>query len=199
VLSDAGGGDREATQAAARASRKVALALSFLQRHSGLPIKEVAQRTGLSPSYVSRILSGDRLPTWSAVQALAEIFEGDAADLRLLWEAAQGLARSPRPSLQEAIDRLSGALRGMYLAAGCPPYDRVSKTSAGAVEPAVIEGVLTGRIVPCWETTSTLLTALNARPSDVRGLWEDANYAFLVCLRLSPNDSIPPDLSGPTA
>ncbi|MFB9388240.1 helix-turn-helix domain-containing protein [Streptomyces coeruleoprunus] len=192
LLADAQAGLGEKETQAARASQKIALALSFLHRHSGLHIKQVADRTGLSASYVSRILSGERMPTWTAVRLLAETYDAEPTDLRLLWEASHGLARTARPPLEDAVARLAGALRGMYLAAGCPTYEQVAEASAGVLEAGIVEGALTGRIVPCWETTSSLLTALNAQPGDLRGVWEDTNYSFLVCLMMSPHDAPPP-------
>ncbi|MFE9558417.1 helix-turn-helix domain-containing protein [Streptomyces sp. NPDC006692] len=182
----------EASLAQARGTHSLASALSFLLRHSGLPIKEVAGRTGLSPSYVSRIIAGERVPTWEAVQDLARTLGGDPADLSALWEGAQGLPRPARPPLDEAVERLGAALRGAYLAAGCPGYERVSQLTEGVVDAAVVEGALLGRVVPCWETTSALLTALHARPGDLRGLWDDTNYAFLVCLQMPLHDGPPP-------
>ncbi|MFK8909428.1 helix-turn-helix domain-containing protein [Streptomyces sp. YS-3] len=189
----------EAALARARASSSLSCALSFLLRRSGLSMQEAAQGTGLSRSYVSKIVSGDRVPTWPAAQALAEAVGANAGDMRPLWEAAQGLARAPRPSLDEAVARLGSALRGMYLAAGCPPYEQVSRLSGEVVPPAVVEGALRGEVVPCWETTSALLTALNAQPQDLRGIWDDANYAFLLCLQMPLHDGAPPQSGGECA
>ncbi|WP_406346906.1 helix-turn-helix domain-containing protein [Streptomyces sp. NBC_00648] len=173
-------------------TRSLAGALSFLLRHSGLAIKEAADRSRLSPSYVSRILAGERVPAWSSVQVLVRVLGGDPLDLYALWEAAQGLARAPRAPLDEAVERLGAALRGAYLAAGCPSYERVSALTDGVVDASIAGGALLGRVVPCWETTSALLTALQARPGDVRGLWDDANYAFLVCLQTPLDDGPTP-------
>ncbi|MDT9682825.1 helix-turn-helix domain-containing protein [Streptomyces sp. TRM76323] len=193
LLAHTGAPAPDAAQVARRASRKVASALSFLHRHSALSVEDVAERTGLSPSYVSGVLSGERLPPWTAVRLLAEVFGADPADLRPLWEAGRGLARPTGPPLREAVARLSGALRGTYLAAGCPPYERVARASAGLLRADTVENALTGRTVPCWETTSALLTALHAPPGDLRGLWEDVDHAFLVCLAAPPHDGPLPD------
>ncbi|MFI1177884.1 helix-turn-helix domain-containing protein [Streptomyces melanogenes] len=184
-------GVHEVALAQAR-TRSLAGALSFLLRHSGLAIKEAAEDSGLSPSYVSRIVAGERVPAWSSVEVLVRVLGGDPLDLYALWEAAQGLARAPRPALAEAVERLGAALRGAYLAAGCPSYERVSALTDGVVDASIVEGALLGHVVPCWETTSALLTALQARPGDVRGLWDDTNYAFLVCLQTPLQDGPTP-------
>ncbi|MEU6053140.1 helix-turn-helix transcriptional regulator [Streptomyces xanthochromogenes] len=176
-----------------RAARSLASALSFLLRHAALSVKELAERTDLSPSYVSRILAGDRVPTWSTLVQLVRALGGNAADLRAMWEGAQGLARPPRPGREEAVERFGAALRGAYLAIGCPPFERVSEVTDGVVGPDIVEGALLGKVVPCWETTSALLRALQAQPCDVRGLWDDVNYSFLVCLQApepAPSESL---------
>lgn len=121
-------------------TRSLAGALSFLLRHSGLAIKEAADRSRLSPSYVSRILAGERVPAWSSVQVLVRVLGGDPLDLYALWEAAQGLARAPRAPLDEAVERLGAALRGAYLAAGCPSYERVSALTDGVVDASIAGG-----------------------------------------------------------
>ncbi|WP_180356985.1 helix-turn-helix domain-containing protein [Streptomyces sp. TLI_146] len=178
----------EVASAKARGTRSLTGALTFLLRHSGLTIKEAAGRSELSASYVSRIMAGERVPTWPAVQALVQVLGGVPLDLYALWEAAQGVTRPSRPPLDEAVENLGAALRGAYLAAGCPPYEHVSALTDGVVDASIVEGALLGRVVPCWETTSALLSALQAPPGDVRGLWDDANYAFLVCLQMPLQD-----------
>jgi transcriptional regulator with XRE-family HTH domain len=166
----------------ARAARMLSAVLSLLVRYSALSLKEVAERTGMSPSYLSRIVAGERVPAWSAVLALTAELGADPKDLRAMWEAAQGWAKPPRPGLQDAVANLAAALRGTYLAAGCPSYEHLAEATSGVAECSLIQDVLLGKAVPCWEITSALLTALHARPSDFRGLWDDANYAFLLCL-----------------
>ncbi|WP_189827972.1 helix-turn-helix domain-containing protein [Streptomyces finlayi] len=181
----------------ARAARMLSGVLSLLVRYSALSLKEVADRTGMSPSYLSRIVAGERVPAWSAVLALTAELGADPQDLRAMWEAAQGWAKPPRPGLETAVSNLAAALRGTYLAAGCPPYERVAEATAGVVPGAAVQDVLLGKAVPCWEITSALLTALHAHPGDFRGLWDDANYAFLLCV-VPPADpgtfDLPPPL-----
>ncbi|MFI9201544.1 helix-turn-helix domain-containing protein [Streptomyces sp. NPDC053048] len=161
------------------AARKLAAALAHLHALSGLTIRDVALANGLSPSYVSRILAGERMPAWPVVHTLAEAFGGDPADLRVLWEAAHGLGPAPRDSISAAADRLRAALRGLYLAAGRPGHAHIRNASSGRLTHHVIQDLLEGEGVPDWASTSLLVTALDGRPADIRPLWEAFHYGFL--------------------
>ncbi|MFE1797700.1 helix-turn-helix domain-containing protein [Streptomyces sp. NPDC059517] len=174
--------DRLLAQSAERASVKLASALSYLHRASDLTIKEVAEQTTLSPSYVSRILSGERTPTWPVVRTLAELFGGDPAELAVLFENVHGLGPRARHAIPDAVARLRAALRGLHLAAGRPPFGTVRKASRGALSTQAISEILEGEMVPGWEETSAVVTALGGWPADVRPLWEAIHYAFLFCL-----------------
>ncbi|MFD3580811.1 helix-turn-helix domain-containing protein [Streptomyces sp. NPDC058644] len=183
---------RVLSPAAERAAKKVAAALSHLHRRSGLTIREVAEQTSLSPSYISRILSGERTPTWPVVCDLAELCGGDAAELSLLWESAHGMSAPARPAIGDAVARLRAALRGLYLAAGGPEVTQLRSASRGVLTAQSITDMLEGELVPGWEATSALVTALGGWPADIRPLWEAVHYAFLVCL-----DPVPVQAAGP--
>ncbi|MFI7337221.1 helix-turn-helix domain-containing protein [Streptomyces sp. NPDC050085] len=176
------------TESTARAGSKLAAALSFLHRESGLTIKEAAAQIGggLSAPYVSRILSGERLPTWEVTQELVTACGGDPREVSLLWEHAQGMAPPVRHPLNDAVDRLHAALRGLHLAAARPSSDHIADASDGLLAPADVTAVLSGRMVPTWTMTGALVKALGGWPADVRPLWEAVEYGFLV--RLDPGD-----------
>uniref|UniRef100_A0AAU1UML0 Helix-turn-helix transcriptional regulator n=1 Tax=Streptomyces sp. NBC_00119 TaxID=2975659 RepID=A0AAU1UML0_9ACTN len=184
------------SQTAARASAKLAAALSHLHETSGLTIREVAERTGVSPSYVSRILSGERTPTWQVVGELAELCGGDPMELSVLWESMHGLTAPPRPAIPGAVARLQAALRGLYLAAGRPDIEQLRRASHGVLTAQSIQHMLGGELVPAWPATSALVTALGGWPADVRPLWEAVHYAFLVCLDPVPDQAIAPSAPG---
>ncbi|MEU1690024.1 helix-turn-helix transcriptional regulator [Streptomyces hirsutus] len=169
---------REGREAVGRASRQLAAALSQLHQDSGLMIREVAASTELSPSYVSRILSVDRTPSWPVVRQLVETFGGDPLELRVLWEIAQGVPPAPQDFI-DAATRLNGVLRGLYLAAGCPSVKTVCEQSNGALDEAAVEEVLKGTEVPTWEDTGRFVTAVSGHPADIRPQWEAA-YSLLL-------------------
>ncbi|MBL1120481.1 helix-turn-helix domain-containing protein [Streptomyces sp. 110] len=184
------------SQASERASAKLASALLYLHQASGLTIKCVAQHTSLSPSHVSRLLSGERTPTWSVLCTLVRLCGGDPADLRVLFENAHGLVPLTRHAVPDAAERLLAALQGLYLAAGRPEYGRVRHASHGVLTTQDIRDILEGQMVPTWEATSALVSALDAWPADIRPLWEAVHYAFLVCLDPVPHESAVPRPDG---
>ncbi|RSO06912.1 XRE family transcriptional regulator [Streptomyces sp. WAC 06783] len=157
--------------------RALAAALSYLQRESKVAIGEAAGQADLSPSYVSRILSGERTPAWPVVHMLATIFNGSAAELRLLWESAQGFGHATRQSLPAAAQRLHEALRGLHLAAARPALADLCATTP--LEPALVRDTLSGDHIPDWPTLACLVTQLGAQPAAVKALWEDVHYAVL--------------------
>jgi transcriptional regulator with XRE-family HTH domain len=183
---------QEAGQPGERPSGKLAAALSHLHRSSGLTIRDVADTMGLSPSYVSRILSGERVPSWPVVVILADLFDGDPDELAVLWENAQGLTPPARRPLPDAAARLNSALRGLYLAAACPSPARIHEASGGALSVPTVKDILAGRLVPDWKTTVAFVRAVGGTPADIRPLWEAVHYAFLVFLDPLPDGAAPP-------
>jgi transcriptional regulator with XRE-family HTH domain len=162
--------------------------MATLQQRSGIPIQALAQQADLSPSYVSRVLTGDRVPAWPVLHMLASILGGRPAELRLLWEQAQGVTRPPRQAVAEAAARVTAALRGLYLAAGEPDLGALCGVRSGLMAEEA-QAVLRGDTVPDWETVSTLSALLGGHPADLRPWWEDLHYA---CLASALPGVIPP-------
>ncbi|MGW7521122.1 helix-turn-helix domain-containing protein [Streptomyces sp. NPDC054796] len=171
---------REGTASpAAQAGGTLAAALSCLQRRSGVTLQDAARQADVSASYISRVLSGERVPSWPVVHMLATIFGGEAEEMRTLWESAHGVTRPVRKGVPAAAGRLHAALRGLYLAAQCPGEECVSE-AAGALSPETVADVLAGELVPRWPEMALLVRALGGCPADIRPLWEEVHYAFLV-------------------
>ncbi|ELP66217.1 helix-turn-helix domain-containing protein [Streptomyces sp. WI04-05B] len=191
------GDGQEIRQPSERSSGKLGAALSHLHRCSRLTMREVAEQTGLSPSYVSRILSGDRVPAWPVVQALTDLFGGDPDELTVLWENAQGITPAARQPIPDAMARLKTALRGLYLAAASPPHARIHKASGGVLSVAVVKDILSGQLVPDWKTTVAFVRAIGGTPADIRPLWEGVHYAFLVYMDPPTDEDAGPPSPGP--
>ncbi|MGW6739175.1 helix-turn-helix domain-containing protein [Streptomyces sp. NPDC055025] len=177
-------GDPE--QPAVRASQRLASALSYLHRASGLTIREVAERTGLSASYVSRILSGERMPSWSVTASLARVFDGEADHLSALWASTHEVTHPTRHPFPRQLARLQDALRGQYLAAARPDPSHLCRIRPGVLTPEIVEDLLSGEEVPDWDTTGAFVSALGGWPADIRPLWEETHYAFLMWLQSAP-------------
>lgn len=76
--------------------------LSMLARASEIPLQDLARRAQCSPSYLSRILSGQRVPSWAITERLAKTCKADPAIVRKAWETEQlrrlaGTPARPRP------------------------------------------------------------------------------------------------------
>ncbi|MFJ4189380.1 helix-turn-helix domain-containing protein [Kitasatospora sp. NPDC089509] len=162
-----------------RYADRLAAALTMLQARSGVSLQAAAEKAGCSASYVSRILAGDRVPTWLILQTLVEVFGGDPRSVRMLWELAQGIVLPGRVSLAVAADRMLWALHGLHLAAGELPVERVCARAPGLTE-NLVRSVLGFETVPDWPVVSALATALGGRPADLRPCWEQLHYAVLV-------------------
>lgn len=165
---DDDGGSRGGGPPGKRRTTALASALSFLQRASSTTRRELAAAAGVHPSYVSRILSGERLPSWHVVKDLCRYCKTDPSDLRPLWDAARG-HRVPRQ------DSLSAALRGLRLAAARPGLDLLQKRARVPADD--ITAVLNGAHVPEWHATARLVTALGGEPEAIHPLWHAAHKA----------------------
>ncbi|MEU9381291.1 helix-turn-helix transcriptional regulator [Streptomyces sp. NPDC048279] len=160
---------------------QLASALTQLQTASGLTIREVAESAMLSPSFISRVLSGDRLPTWDLVCSLGRLFGSDPAELRVLFDSAHGLTAPGRQPVADAIAQLHAAVRGLHKAAKAPTAERIEQLSAKTVSAFAARRVLSGIDVPEWEVLAALVNALGGRPLDFKPLWEAVHYTFLMC------------------
>jgi transcriptional regulator with XRE-family HTH domain len=156
-----------------RPARLLAQALSYLQRLSRKTISALAREIGVSPSYISRLLSGDRLPSWPVTCRLVESCGGDPVELRAMWESARGI-RVPEQTPAEAAPVFEAALRGLYLAAGQPAPERLRALTRGALSAETIRDLLEGRRLADWDVVGRLVTVLQGQPADLRPLWDAA-------------------------
>ncbi|MGW0710529.1 helix-turn-helix domain-containing protein [Streptomyces sp. NPDC002643] len=166
--------------------QRLGSALSFLLRSRHKTAQEVAQEAGLSPSGLSRLLAGERVPDWATVFTVVTAAGGKPEDFRVLWEWAHGRHPLPRASASTALARLQGTLRGLLLAAG--------RTADGGHMPKDCEelaAVLGGDLVPDWETTGRIVTRLGGSPALVRPLWDEVQTAFLIALDFFPGQGVP--------
>ncbi|MGW1957628.1 helix-turn-helix domain-containing protein [Streptomyces sp. NPDC001920] len=140
-------------------------ALAHLQHVSGKTRRELADDTGVSASYVSRVLSGERCPSWKVARLFTLACEGDPAEVRPLWEAARAHLPAQRQSLP-------AALRGLHLAAARPPADELGEHTRLTAH--AITGMFHGTAVPSWEDVEELAHALDAEAQPLRPLWNAA-------------------------
>lgn len=155
--------------------QQLAAALSHLQRESGCAYRELADHAGVSASYVSRVMSGERRPSWPVTQLLTERCGADPTGLRPLWEAAQSELAAPRlTTADEAAARFHAYMRSLHLAAARPAVPDIEKASNYTLTATDITSILDSLVVPDWPTTARLVIALCGRPADARPLWNAA-------------------------
>ncbi|KUL51409.1 hypothetical protein ADL22_06325 [Streptomyces sp. NRRL F-4489] len=150
----------------------LASALSHLQRTGGTTLRGLAAEARVSASYISRILSGERSPSWKVTRRMVHACGGDPEAIRPLWDAAHGR----RPA---RAGSLHAALRGLYLSAACPAPEQICRTSGNALTAGEFTGLLHGSLVPDWETVGAIVGALRGRPDDIRPLWDHARIGQL--------------------
>ncbi|WP_370424264.1 helix-turn-helix domain-containing protein (plasmid) [Streptomyces sp. QH1-20] len=148
----------------------LARALSHLQRSCNKSLRALGAEAGVSGSYVSRVLSGERRPSWKIARKLVTACDGDPAEIRRLWEVARGRVTSA----PEEPGAFHAALRGLYLSAACPDPATLHLSSHGLLSLGEITAALRGHRVPEWTTVDRLVHALHSKPSTIRPLWDNA-------------------------
>ncbi|MEF3119228.1 helix-turn-helix transcriptional regulator [Streptomyces chrestomyceticus] len=155
--------------------QQFASALSHLQRSSGKVVRDIATAAGVSASYVSRVISGERLPSWSVARRITVACDGDPTALRTLWCAARGIAPSAKVTTEDAVGALHAALRGLYLSAGRPDPYLLHTQCQGALSEEQITDVFDGQYLPDWPVLGRLVLALEGRPDALHPLWNAAH------------------------
>lgn len=150
----------------------LASALSHLHRRSGTTYRTLGLEVGVDPSYISRAVSGERIPSWPVTYRLALALGADPEEILPLWRSARGYDTAAGGAAD-----LQAALRGLRTAAASPGTDLLAKRTRLTEEQ--VEGAFTSRVLPDWATTSAIVTALNGQPELLRPLWISARAAAL--------------------
>ncbi|MFD5932488.1 helix-turn-helix domain-containing protein [Streptomyces sp. NPDC060333] len=163
------------------AYNRLAPVLSMLVRTSKQTNKEVSARMGISASYLSRLVSGERIPTWSLTQKFARACGADPDVLRTVWESEKlrERARGPQPPLAEpalpAALRLHQAVRTLHLRAGRPASQDIALASHWALSVADVASVTECQKIPSWRVLKAFVLLLGGDREYFRRLWTDAN------------------------
>lgn len=149
------------------AGQDLANILSSLQRASGLSLRALATRTGLSAGHLSRMMSGERFPSWKHVAALARACGADPEVLRRVWETSNA-----RRDSQARPTSLASALRFLHLRAGSPTPWAIAITSGNQLDQDRITALLDGTATGDWEEIQRLVQLLDGEPTYFHPLWE---------------------------
>ncbi|GAA2462897.1 helix-turn-helix domain-containing protein [Streptomyces lavendulocolor] len=168
------------------AYNRLAPILSMLVRTSQLSNKEVSAKIGCSASYLSRILTGERVPTWELTRKFARACGADPDVLRTVWES-QKLSQKGRDATvidqaedpMPATERLRTAVRTLHLRAGRPAPHDIAIASRWALDIASIASVLEAEALPEREVLLPLVRFLGGKVDYFEQLLEEAQEELL--------------------
>ncbi|WP_381805366.1 helix-turn-helix domain-containing protein [Streptomyces niveus] len=151
--------------------QRLACALTRMRAQSGIPQRALAEHMNVDPSYVSRMLSGEREVSWPHVKIISDSCDGNADLLKPLWEAAAGV----EPTSTEPARYLRTYLRALRYAAGSPSSRTILVSTQHAVTAAELTEALEGPSVPVWPTVRQITMALQGLPEVTLPLWRRAH------------------------
>ncbi|MFE0083377.1 helix-turn-helix domain-containing protein, partial [[Kitasatospora] papulosa] len=108
--------------------QRLACALTRMWKQSRVPQAALARHMNIDPSYVSRMLSGERDVALHHVKSIAEKCGGDIDLVMPLWEAANSVESTTDPALA-----LRAYLRALHYAAGSPSNARILASTQRAL------------------------------------------------------------------
>ncbi|MEV0604669.1 helix-turn-helix transcriptional regulator [Streptomyces sp. NPDC050315] len=169
----------------------LASVLSSLQRASDHTLRTLGEETGLSASFLSRIMNGERFPTWRTTALIARACGADPQVLRRVWEDAG--ARRDRKDDPHA---LLSALRYLHQRAGNPSPWAIAVSSSHTLNQEAITAALEGSLLLPWDDTQRLIHVLDGEPAFFEPLWQAASACQPVTAQ--PARSAPPTIPSTT-
>ncbi|MBO8189249.1 helix-turn-helix domain-containing protein [Streptomyces spirodelae] len=174
--------DDQAVYSPARS--QLAPILSRLQRDARIPLRQLGERTRVSASYLSRILAGERFPSWELTERLGRTLGVDLCTLRQIWDAEhrrmtthklrRTASTSPSSGHPTPHTDLTTALRALIQRCGSPTLTSIATVIGHTLTPAQLAATLAGTFVPDWPRTERLVRALQGDPDSFRPLWQHA-------------------------
>ncbi|MFH8939470.1 helix-turn-helix domain-containing protein [Streptomyces griseosporeus] len=169
------------TEPAPAAYNRLAPILSMLVRSAQLTNKEVSSRIGCSASYLSRILSGERVPTWELTRKFAHVCGADPDVLRTVWESEKLSDRSPWPEPDPdapplpAAEQLRAAIRTLHLRAGRPAPSDIAVASRWLLTAGTIASLLECTVLPPRDLLQNFVLLLGGDVDHFTQLLDDAH------------------------
>ncbi|WP_446038104.1 helix-turn-helix domain-containing protein [Streptomyces sp. SID1121] len=159
------------------APRRLIAALSHLHTTSGHTQAALAKALSVHPSYVSRLLRGQRPVSWNHVKAICDQSGITADTLQPLYQTAMG---SLNPSLLNpgnAATNFRHYLEALRLASGNPDDQALLALVRGTMPDTDLRAAFHGPALPEWTVTRRLAAALTSHPEDIKPLWDAARAA----------------------
>ncbi|MFH8873767.1 helix-turn-helix domain-containing protein [Streptomyces griseus] len=162
-----------------RPRQRLACALTLIQRQSGLTQRTLAEHMKNNPSYISRILSGEREASWRHVKIICDACDVDPDLIKPLWETASDID----PTGHEPDRYLRAYLTALHFAAGSPTTHQILASTHYAISQAELRQALDGPGVPTWSVVKHVTTALLGLPEITRPLWRSAQNSTVSTIR----------------
>ncbi|MEW2339059.1 helix-turn-helix transcriptional regulator [Streptomyces sp. NPDC006682] len=153
--------------------QRLACALTFMWKRSGITQRALAEHMTTDRSYVSRMLSGERRATLQHVKLIADRCGGDTDLVVLLWEIAAGVQNT----VADPTHTLRTYLRALRYAAGSPDDEQILSSSQHTITHTELQRAFNGPGVPKQEVVRQLATALQSLPETVMPLWYRAQFS----------------------
>ncbi|MFF3787723.1 helix-turn-helix domain-containing protein [Streptomyces sp. NPDC001933] len=153
-----------------RPRQRLACALTLMWTRSGISQRALAERMNVDPSYVSRMLSGERDVSWQHLKIITDTCDGNPDLMKPLWEAAAGV----HPAGTEPARYLRTYLRALQYAAGSPNDTTILASAQHTITAAELHRAFNGPGVPDWPVVAQLTTTLQSLPDIARPLWRQA-------------------------
>ncbi|MFF3257727.1 helix-turn-helix domain-containing protein [Streptomyces sp. NPDC002932] len=150
--------------------QRLACALTRMRALSRVSQRALAAAMNVDPSYVSRLLSGERDVSWRHVKIITEACDGNIDLMRPLWEAAAGVD----PDGTNPARYLRTYLWALHYAAGAPTDARILASTQRTITAAELHQAFEGPGVPDWGVVAQLVTVLQSLPDVARPLWRQA-------------------------
>ncbi|MFD8692708.1 XRE family transcriptional regulator [Streptomyces sp. NPDC059651] len=146
--------------------QRLACALTRVWKQSRIPQATLARHMNIDPSYVSRMLSGERDAALQHVKAIVDKCGANPDLVMPLWEAANGVQSTTAPVLA-----LRAYLRALHYAAGSPSDTKILATAQRTINKSDVRNALEGPGVPDWHVIRQLTVAFQSLPETTRPLW----------------------------
>ncbi|MGW8779786.1 helix-turn-helix domain-containing protein [Streptomyces sp. NPDC055796] len=163
------------------AYNRLAPVLSMLVRTSKQTNTEVSAKIGCSPSFLSRILSGERLPTWSMTEKFAHACGADPGVLRTVWVTERCSERTRDVPLTEdeespvpAADAHHKAVHTLHSRAGQPAAQDIAVASRWTLTTDEVAHLIEGTQLPAWRVLKLFVDLLGGDATHFRRLLDQA-------------------------
>ncbi|WP_435884045.1 helix-turn-helix domain-containing protein [Streptomyces rubiginosohelvolus] len=149
--------------------QRLACALTLMRAQSRVSQRALAGRMRIDPSYVSRILSGERDASWQHVLAICDLCNGDSALMKPLWEMAANVQPTGDPTRY-----LHTFLQALRYAAGSLSTETILASTHNTIAASDLRQALEGPGTPTWLVVRTITNALWGLSDITLPLWRRA-------------------------